>query len=211
MAAACDGDETLRQEAERLLASHEQAAGFLETPAVLFDETAPTQDLEGQWLGCYQIAARIGTGGMGEVYRARDTKLNRDVAIKVLLPAVADDPDRLARFSREAQLLASLNHPHIAQIHGLEDAGGQHALVMELVEGATLADRIARGALTVDEALPHREADRRGAGSRARARHRPSGSEAGEHQDSRGRHGEGARLRTGEGRSPPQAARAATR
>ncbi len=119
-----------------------------------FDDTLPTQGLEGQFLGCYRIAARIGTGGMGEVYRARDTRLNRDVAIKVLLPAVADDPDRLARFSREAQLLASLNHPHIAQIHGLEDAGGQHALVMELVEGATLADRIARGALTLDEALP---------------------------------------------------------
>jgi len=154
LAAACDGDETLRQEAERLLDSHEQAAGFLETPAVLFDETAPTQDLEGQWLGCYQIAARIGTGGMGEVYRARDTKLNRDVAVKVLLPAVADDPDRLVRFSREARILASLNHPHIAQIHGIEDAGGHHALIMELVEGATLADRIGESALTVEEGLP---------------------------------------------------------
>ena len=153
LAAACDGDETLRQEAERLLASHEQATDFLETPAVPFDAALPTQSLEGQSLGCYRIAARIGTGGMGEVYRARDTRLNRDVAIKVLLPAVADDPDRLARFSREAQLLASLNHPHIAQIHGLEDAGGQHALVMELVEGATLADRIAQGSLTLDEAL----------------------------------------------------------
>ena len=90
---------------------------------------------------------------MGEVYRARDTKLNRDVAIKVLLPAVANDPDRLARFSREAQVLASLNHPHIAQIYGLEDAGGLRALVMELVEGPTLADRIARGAIPLDEAL----------------------------------------------------------
>ena len=91
---------------------------------------------------------------MGEVYRARDTKLNRHVAIKVLLPAVANDPDRLARFSREAQLLAALNHPHIAQIHGLEDAGGLQALVMELVEGPTLADRIARGAIPIAEALP---------------------------------------------------------
>jgi serine/threonine-protein kinase len=91
---------------------------------------------------------------MGEVYKALDTKLNRQVAIKVLLPAVADDPDRLARFSREAQLLASLNHPHIAQIYGLDDAGGLHALVMELVEGPTLADRIARGAIPIAEALP---------------------------------------------------------
>src|SRR6187200_826549 len=105
-------------------------------------------------LGSYTIMSAIGAGGMGEVYRGRDTKLNRPVAIKVLLPAVADDPDRLARFRREAQVLASLNHPHIAQIHGLEDAGGLHALVMELIEGQTLADRIARGAIPIDEALP---------------------------------------------------------
>ena len=108
----------------------------------------------GTRLGPYEILFALGAGGMGEVYRARDTKLNRHVAIKVLLPAVANDPDRLARFSREAQLLAALNHPHIAQIHGLEDAGGLHALVMELVEGPTLADRIARGAIPIDEALP---------------------------------------------------------
>src|SRR5215204_968417 len=91
---------------------------------------------------------------MGAVYRASDTKLNRQVAIKVLLPAVADDPDRLARFSREAQVLASLNHPNIAHIHGLEESDGVRALVMELVEGPTLADRIARGAIRLDEALP---------------------------------------------------------
>ena len=112
-----------------------------------------TKSLEGQRIGPYQVSARIGTGGMGEVYRARDPRLNRLVAIKVLRPDVANDPDRLARFAREAQLLASLNHPHIAQIHGLEDAGGVHALVMELVEGPTLADRIAQGAIPVDEAL----------------------------------------------------------
>jgi serine/threonine protein kinase len=90
---------------------------------------------------------------MGEVYSARDTKLNRLVAIKVLLPAVASDPDRLARFSREAQLLASLNHPHIAQIYGFETAGGVNALVMELVDGPTLADRIAHGSIPIAEAL----------------------------------------------------------
>ena len=87
---------------------------------------------------------------MGEVYRARDTKLNRDVAIKVLLPAVANDPDRLARFGREAQVLASLNHPHIAHIYAIEDA----AIVMKLVEGEDRAQRIARGPIPVDEALP---------------------------------------------------------
>ena len=152
--AACNGDEALRQEVEALLASHDRATSFLETPAVMFDDTRSTNSLEGQCIGSYQLLARIGTGGMGEVYRGRDTKLNRQVAIKVLLPEVADDPDRLARFRREAQLLASLNHPHIAQIHGLEDAGGRHALVMELVEGPTLADRIARGPIPIDEALP---------------------------------------------------------
>ena len=108
----------------------------------------------GTHLGPYAILSAIGAGGMGEVYRARDTKLNRDVAIKVLIPAVANDPDRLARFSRDAQVLASLNHPNIAHIHGLEEAGGITALVLELVEGEDLAQRIARGALPLDEALP---------------------------------------------------------
>ena len=91
---------------------------------------------------------------MGLVYRARDTKLNRDVALKVLPDAFATDPDRLARFTREAQTLASLNHPNIAHIHGLEESGGVRALVMELVEGDDLSLRIARGAIPVDEALP---------------------------------------------------------
>ena len=107
----------------------------------------------GARLGCYEILSPLGVGGMGEVYRAHDTKLNRDVAIKVLLPAVANDPERLARFSREAQLLASLNHPHIAHIHGLEESSGVRALVMELVDGPTLADRIAQGPIPLAEAL----------------------------------------------------------
>ena len=91
---------------------------------------------------------------MGEVYRARDTKLNRDVAIKVLPQAFANDSERLARFTREAQTLAALNHPNIAHIHGLEASGGVHALVMELVEGEDLSQRIARGAIPIGEALP---------------------------------------------------------
>src|SRR5262245_6045224 len=106
----------------------------------------------GSHLGPYEVLAPLGTGGMGEVYRARDTKLTRDVAIKVLLTGVANDPDRLARFSREAQVLASLNHPHIAQIYGLEVTRHCHALVMELVEGPTLAERIAKGPIPADEA-----------------------------------------------------------
>ena len=108
----------------------------------------------GARLGPYEIQSAIGAGGMGAVYRARDTQLHRDVAIKVLLPAVASDPDRLARFNREAQVLASLNHQNIAHIHGLEKSDAVLALVMELVEGPTLADRSAHGAIPLDEALP---------------------------------------------------------
>ena len=91
---------------------------------------------------------------MGEVFRARDTKLNRDVALKVLPDSFASDADRLARFTREAQTLAAINHPNIAHIHGFEESGGVRAIVMELVEGPTLADRIEQGAIPVDEALP---------------------------------------------------------
>src|SRR5919109_1518694 len=106
----------------------------------------------GSRLGAYEVGAPLGAGGMGEVYRARDTRLNRDVAIKVLPERCATDPERLARFQREAQVLASLNHPHIGGIHGLEEADGVLALVLELVEGPTLADRIAQGPLPLQEA-----------------------------------------------------------
>src|SRR5215831_16471130 len=101
----------------------------------------------GAHLGFYQILEPLGAGGMGAVYRAHDTRLNRDVALKVLLPEVANNPERLARFRREAQILASLNHPNIAHIYGLEESEGVVALVLELVEGPTLADRIVRGAI----------------------------------------------------------------
>ena len=108
----------------------------------------------GNRLGPYAVTAKIGEGGMGEVYRARDTTLDRDVAIKVLPEAFASDAERLARFEREAKVLASLNHPNIGSIYGLEEAEGQKALVLELVEGPTLADRIKQGPIPVDEALP---------------------------------------------------------
>jgi Tol biopolymer transport system component len=107
----------------------------------------------GTRLGSYEVIARIGAGGMGEVYRARDTRLDRAVALKVLPESVANDADRLARFQREAKTLAALNHPNIGGIHGLEEANGLTALVLELVEGPTLADRITQGALPLDEAL----------------------------------------------------------
>ena len=115
----------------------------------------------GSRLGAYEITAQIGEGGMGQVFRATDTKLKRQVAIKILPPSVAADHDRLARFQREAEVLASLNHPHIAGIYGLEESpstgSGQAtitALVMELVDGEDLSQRIARGAISIDDALP---------------------------------------------------------
>jgi serine/threonine-protein kinase len=108
----------------------------------------------GTRIGSYEITGQIGAGGMGEVYRATDAKLGRQVAIKVLPAALARDPDRLARFDREARTLATLNHPNIAAIHGLEDVDGFKALVMELVEGPTLADRLAQGAIPWDETMP---------------------------------------------------------
>jgi len=105
-------------------------------------------------VGLYVLRAQIGAGGMGEVYQAHDARLNRDVALKILPESFALDPDRLARFRREAQVLASLNHPNIASIYGFEESDGVHALVLELVEGPTLADRIAEGPVTMEEALP---------------------------------------------------------
>ena len=106
----------------------------------------------GTRVGAYSVTAKIGEGGMGKVYRARDTKLNRQVALKILPEAFATDPDRLARFQREAQVLASLNHSGIAAIYGIEEAEGTRALVLELVEGPTLADRIEQGPIPPDEA-----------------------------------------------------------
>jgi serine/threonine-protein kinase len=164
--AACGGDEALRREAEALLAHAQAAEGFLAAPIgavaahVLGEE--PVASLLGRHVGAYQIVSHLGTGGMGEVYRARDATLNRDIALKVLPERVALDLDRLARFKREAQVLAALNHPNIAAIYGFEESnpspGPGHAavraLVLELVEGPTLADRIAHGPIPVDEALP---------------------------------------------------------
>ena len=157
---ACAGDVALRREVELLLAQQASMGGFLEDQAVataapMVSENSATM-LTGRRLGAYQVHERIGVGGMGEVYRARDTKLGRDVAIKILPRHFISDPDRLARFEREARVLASLNHPHIGAIYGVEDAEGVRALVLELVEGETLAERIRapdRAGLPVTEAL----------------------------------------------------------
>src|SRR5688500_15711458 len=113
----------------------------------------PMPLLPADQLGNYEILARLGVGGMGEVYRARDTRLGRIVAIKVILEAYASDPERAARFQREAKMLAALNHPRIAALYGLEESNGVHFLVMELVEGETLAERLTRGALPIEESI----------------------------------------------------------
>jgi serine/threonine protein kinase len=107
----------------------------------------------GTRLGAYEILASLGVGGMGEVYRAHDRKLGRDVASKVLTDLFTSDPERLARFEREARVLATLNHPHIAAIYGLEETDGVRALVLELVEGSTLAERLVKCSIPVAEAL----------------------------------------------------------
>jgi eukaryotic-like serine/threonine-protein kinase len=154
---ACAGDDALRQEVESLLAQEKGAESFLEAPALeaaakMFNgEQGPS--LIGRQVGCYQVISLIGAGGMGEVYQARDRQLGRDVAIKVLPAGFVHDAERLARFQREARMLASLNHPNIATIHGLEQSDGVQYLVMELVPGETLAERLSAGALSVAEAL----------------------------------------------------------
>jgi Tol biopolymer transport system component len=157
VAAACGHDEALRREVDTLLAHAQTAERFLESPIgevaahVLADDRRAS--LMGRQIGSYQILSLVGAGGMGDVYRARDTKLGRDVAIKVVADVFLSDPERLARFEREARVLATLNHPHIGAIYGLEEAGGVRGLVLELVEGATLAERLAAGPLPIQEAL----------------------------------------------------------
>ena len=157
LADACAGDDALLREVKSLLAQPTSGRGFLDGAAMAVAAQLASDigqsALTGRRLGAYEVRARIGAGGMGEVYRARDTKLGRDVAIKILPPHFTSDPERLARFEREARLLASLNHPHIGAIYGLEDADGVRALVLELVGGETLADRIARGPIPVNDTL----------------------------------------------------------
>jgi eukaryotic-like serine/threonine-protein kinase len=162
LAAATEGDEELRREVESLLASGASSPGFLDEPVQTAGTAALLSDaasLSGRRIGTYSVHERIGAGGMGEVYRAHDSKLRRDVAFKVLAAAFIGENDQqrqdhLRRFRHEAHALAALNHPNIAAIYGLEEADGVTALVMELVDGSTLADRILQGAIPADEALP---------------------------------------------------------
>jgi serine/threonine protein kinase len=170
---ACAGDASLQREVQALL---EQPTEGLEglTPSVIAHAigNADSGGLTGRRFGVYLVGERIGVGGMGEVYRARDTRLRRDVAIKVLPQAFATDADRLARFEREARVLARLDHPHIGTILGVEESDGVRALVLGLVEGDTLAERIARGPIP----LPRRSSTRDRSQTRSRPRTRRASS-----------------------------------
>ena len=156
LAAACAGDDELRREVESFLVHAGGVDEFLDASTMQGVAHAIVMDSHSSLIGCqvgaYEVVAHIGAGGMGEVYRARDTKLQRDVALKVLPDLFVNDPERLARFQHEALVLASLNHPHIAAIYGLEESNDVRALVLELVEGPTLADRIAQAPIPLDEA-----------------------------------------------------------
>jgi serine/threonine protein kinase len=161
LADVCAGDSELRREVDALLA-HDPPSDFLGAPAAIPDfalaGVVAADDLTGRQIGPYVVRSRLGSGGMGEVFRAHDTKLRRDVAIKLLPPIFSHDWERLARFEREARVLATLNHPHIGAIYGLEQANGVPALVLELVDGETLAERIARRATATSAGLPIQEA-----------------------------------------------------
>ena len=185
----------------------DHSSAVLRSTRIAADSGQPRMTLApGTRFGSYTILSALGAGGMGEVYRARDSKLERDVAIKVLRADVAGDRDRLARFGREARILAALNHPNIANVIGLEDATDTPALVMELVDGPTLALRIDGRRPAARRGARHRRPDRRGARGGARARRHPPRPEAGQRQGPRRRAGQGARFRPGQGaRSrPPQ-------
>ncbi len=153
----CTGDDVLRNEVESLLAHEKAASSFLETPAfagaAVASDIVSERALVGRRFGPYTVLAPIGSGGMGEVYRARDEKLGRQVAIKLLPPHFARDPDRRARLESEARILAALNHPHISAIYGVEEVEDCPALVLEFVEGETLADRLATSPLLLAQAL----------------------------------------------------------
>jgi eukaryotic-like serine/threonine-protein kinase len=159
LASACGGDQALRHEVESLLAESNAGWSVFEGPAMglaaqLVSDVGNTS-MVGRLLGAYELRGPLGAGGMGEVYRAFDTRLGREVAIKILPRAFKEDPERVTRFEREAKVLASLNHPYIAAIYGLEDLDGVPALVMELVEGDDLSALLARGPIPVDDALTY--------------------------------------------------------
>ena len=154
---ACAGDEDLRREVESLLAQQPQAESLVEAPALGVTAQAKAEtrarSMVGRQLGAYKILSLLGAGGMGEVYRAKDTRLDRTVAIKVLPSEVSDKPEMRQRFEREARVISSLSHPHICALYDIGRQDDVDFLVMEYLEGETLADRLAKAALPIDQAL----------------------------------------------------------
>ena len=204
LAEQCADDPGLREAVQSLLDRPNPPTGFLDAPAAeirarLLD--APTHSmLTGRRLGVFELQELLGVGGMGEVYRARDTRLGRDVAIKILSGDFEDHPARLDCLEREARVLASLSHPHIGAIYGLEEADGIKALVLEVVEGEDSRAADCPRPTAAHRGPADRQADCRRTRSRARARHRSPGFEAGKYQDSAGWRGEGPRFRPGQRR-----------
>src|SRR5262245_33134344 len=153
----CGADISMRRQIDALLRQASTANSLLDRPAIEAIRESPSGDIEpdfsGTQIGVYELLEPIGSGGMGVVYRARDTRLHRDAALKFLPSHLAGDPEWLVRFRREAQTLAALSHPNVAQVYGLEESGSTTAIAMELVEGETLAERLRRGALDVTNAV----------------------------------------------------------
>ncbi|MGH9843697.1 MAG: serine/threonine-protein kinase, partial [Blastocatellia bacterium] len=156
LAKVCDGDEQLRAEAEKLLAAHERESSFIDSP-ILAEVAEPTDDgnesLVGRRIGHYKIVSLLGRGGMGEVYLAEDSRLERKVALKVLPSAFTQNQDRVRRFEREAKAASALNHPNILTIHEIGELDGAHYIVSEFVEGETLRALIERGRLGISQAI----------------------------------------------------------
>src|SRR5262249_19033679 len=154
---ACGPDTELLREVRSLLAETEKQRDFMDRPAMEVEAESmsnqPTGGLAGRFIAHYHIGPLVGTGGMAEVYRAHDTTLHRDVAIKVLLGSSCRDPELFGRFQREARLLAAVTHPNIAAVYGFEQVDDQCALVMEMIEGETLSERIQREQLSIEEFL----------------------------------------------------------
>ena len=175
---ACQGDAALRQEVESLLSAHGKAEGFTEAGPMRSrgrrTRVEEPQLLTGRQVGHYQILSRLGEGGMGIVYKARDQHLDRFVAIKVLPPELVADPDRKRRFVQEAKAASALNHPNIITIHDIASDNGTDFIVMEYVQGKTLGQLIPRRGLKLNEVLKVRHPDRRCAGESPRRRHHSS-------------------------------------
>ena len=210
LSSACEGDESLRREVESLLGAHRASDGFLESPAVDLDAdgVAARSQLEaGDRFGNFEVIGSLGAGGMGEVYRARDAQLRREVAIKLLPRALADDPRRLARFERESRILAALNHPHIATIHSIEHADGRARARNGAGRGANPRGSFETRRPGVARRARARARARRRAGGRARQRGRAPGSQAGQHQVQFVGDAEAARLRAREGTRRPRSRR----